>query len=48
MIEFIEGAAEGAVGLGKLGQYSAEPRPEDAGVGARKEPCGAQARSVTR
>ena len=41
LIEFIEAAAEGAVGLGKLGQYCSQTGPEDAGVGTRKEPCGA-------
>ena len=30
--------------MGKLGQYSSQAGPEDAGVGARKEPCGARAK----
>ena len=43
MIEFIEAAAEGGVGGGEFRQYSTQPWPQDARVGASEEPSGAQA-----
>ena len=43
LVEFVETALKGRICGGELRQYVAQAWPQDARVGASKEPCGAQA-----